>query len=323
MTDALLLADWLGSLRTLYAMLPVWIKPLWIVVVYLAVGIPVVVLGTRLLRRLFPRVGAIVHTTAREATSQPIYGVLVAIGVIALLLFPFIPYNTLGEDIKMLKIEGLTLIKLLAVVLSVWTASLSVAEEIEGRTALTLLSKPVARWQFVVGKFLGVMVPVALLFVVLGALFLTTVSYKVKYESRELARPDPSVAECQAEMVGVLPGLALSFMEACVLGSIAVAVSMRLPLVPNLMICSLLYILGHLLPTVVDATAGRLEFVSFAATLLSVIVPMLENFSIETAIGTGKAVSSAYLSMCGVLTLLYVGIAFVLALLLFEERDLA
>ena len=35
----------------------------------------------------------------------------------------------------MLKAEGLTLIKVLAIVLALWTASVSIAEEIEGRTA--------------------------------------------------------------------------------------------------------------------------------------------------------------------------------------------
>ena len=34
--------------------------------------------------------------------------------------------------------------------------SLAVAEEIEGKTAITLLSKPINRRQFIVGKFLGI-----------------------------------------------------------------------------------------------------------------------------------------------------------------------
>ena len=42
--------------------------------------------------------------------------VLLAIGVFGLILFPFIPYNTLGEDIKVLKDEGLTLIMVLSII---------------------------------------------------------------------------------------------------------------------------------------------------------------------------------------------------------------
>ena len=76
------------------------------------------------------------------------------------MIFPFVPYNTFGEDVKMLKAEDLTLIKVLAIVLALWTASVSIADEIEGRTALTVLSKPISRRQFILGKYVGILVPV-------------------------------------------------------------------------------------------------------------------------------------------------------------------
>ena len=104
------------------------------------------------------------------------------------------PYNTFGEDVKMLKDEDMTLIKVLAIVLALWTASVSIADEIEGRTALTVLSKPIGRRQFIVGKFLGILGPVAILFFVLGAIFLATVSYKVSYDARESSHARPDVA---------------------------------------------------------------------------------------------------------------------------------
>ena len=62
-----------------------------------------------LLDLLAPKVAAIARTTAKEALSQPLFYVLLAIGIFAILVFPFVPYNTFGEDIKMLKAEGLTL----------------------------------------------------------------------------------------------------------------------------------------------------------------------------------------------------------------------
>ena len=52
------------------------------------------------------KVAAIGWTTSKEALSQPLFYVLLAIGVLGLFLFPFIPYNTLGEDIKMVKGRG-------------------------------------------------------------------------------------------------------------------------------------------------------------------------------------------------------------------------
>ena len=43
---------------------------------------------------------------------------------------------------------------------------MSIADEIEGRTALSVLSKPIGRRSFIIGKFLGVIGPVAILFIV-------------------------------------------------------------------------------------------------------------------------------------------------------------
>ena len=93
--------------------------------------------------RLVPRrVAAIAAATTKEAIGQPIFAVALIAGAVLLLSFIVIPYNTFGEDVKMLKDSGLTLIKVLALLVVIWTASVAVADEIEGRTALTVLSKP-------------------------------------------------------------------------------------------------------------------------------------------------------------------------------------
>jgi ABC-type transport system involved in multi-copper enzyme maturation permease subunit len=94
-------------------------------------------------------------TTAKESMSQPLFYVVLLLGSFALLAFIFIPYNTFGEDVKVLKDSGLTLIMVLSMIVAVWSASVSVSEEVEGRTALTVLSKPVRRRQFILGKFLA------------------------------------------------------------------------------------------------------------------------------------------------------------------------
>ena len=145
----------------------------------------------QLLRFVAPKVAAIAWATGKDAVSQPLFYVILAIGAFLLALFPFIPYFTLGEDVKVVKETGLTLIMVLSIFIALWTSGVAISEEIEGRTALTLLSKPIGRRQFVFGKFLGILGPIALLFVVLGGLFLATVSFKVAYEARETCSANP------------------------------------------------------------------------------------------------------------------------------------
>lgn len=307
----------------LFGVVSTWLKPLWLVAAGLAAGVAAMMLIGALLRWMAPKVAAIGWTTSKEALSQPLFYVLLAIGVFGLIIFPFVPYNTLGEDIKMVKDEGLTLIMVLSIVLALWTASLSIADEIEGRTALTLLSKPVGRRQFIVGKFLGILVPVAIMFLVLGALFLATVSYKVVYDAKESALGDPTLADCRDAMLQIAPGLALSFMETVVLTAISVAISTRLPMLANLIICASIYVLGHLVPILVNSAVGQIEFVRFVANLLSAVLPVLEHFNISAGISAGQDVPAEYLRWAALYCALYSTVAMLVALLLFEDRDLA
>jgi ABC-type transport system involved in multi-copper enzyme maturation permease subunit len=300
-----------------------WLKPLWLVVLAAVVATGVFALVIAFMNWTVPKVSAIARATAKEAASQPLFYVIMAIGVFGLIFFPFVPYNTFGEDIKMLKDTGLTLIMILTVILALWTASVSIAEEIEGRTALMLLSKPIGRRQFIMGKYLGILGPVVILFIIFGAIFLASVSFKVAYDSRETSRPDPTWQECQEEIWQIAPGLALAFMETAVLAAISVAISTRLPMMPNLIICAAIYVLGHLVPMLVNSSLGQIEQVGFIAGLLAAVLPMLESFNIYTAIATGQQVSLAYLGLAFVYCLLYITFAMLVALLLFEDRDLA
>jgi ABC-type transport system involved in multi-copper enzyme maturation permease subunit len=199
----------------------------------------------------------------------------------------------------------------------------SIADEIEGRTALTLLSKPVGRRQFIFGKFLGIIGAVAVLFIVLGALFLATVSYKVVYDARESCLAEPTRLQCQAEMMQIVPGLALALLETIVLTSISVAVSTRLPMLANLTICVSIYALGHLAPVLVNVTQNQFPIVFFMGQFLATILPVLDHFNIYAAISAGQEVSWAYLGLATVYCVFYSAAAMLLALLLFEDRDLA
>ena len=164
-------------------------------------------------------------------------------------------YFTFGEDIKMYKDTGLTTISFACLLLALLTASSTVAEEIEGKTAITLLSKPINRRQFIVGKFLGIELGVLAMFVLLGTLFALGVWYKYAYDLRESAGGDRRDGRSSwAQVKQVLPGLALGFFEVTVLTAISVAISTRLPMLVNLVVCIAIFFLGHLSPVLVEAT---------------------------------------------------------------------
>tara|TARA_B100000686_G_scaffold81837_2_gene88328 strand:- start:3674 stop:5020 length:1347 start_codon:yes stop_codon:yes gene_type:complete len=274
-------------------------------------------------RMLLPRLFAVALSTYKSEVNQPLFPLVATIASLALIGFVWIPYNTFGEDIKMLKDTGITLITVLTIFVALWAASTSVAEEIEGRTALTVLSKPINRRSFVIGKFFGISWALLLMYVILGVVFLIAVAYKPIFDAREATQPTPPWERCYAEMIQIVPGLALSFMETIVFAALSVAISTRLNLLGNFSICLIVYLLGHLTPLLVESSAAGFDIIQFFGQLIATVFPNLENFNVEAAIAKGIYVPFEYLSWAFLYCLIYSVIAMLLALLMFEDRDLA
>ena len=273
-------------------------------------------------RMAMPRLFAVALSTYKSEIAQPLFTLIVVLGVIALIGFVWIPYNTFGEDIKMLKDAGLTLILILTIILALWSASTSVADEIEGRTALTVLSKPLTRRAFVIGKFSGIVWMLALVYIIFGVVFIAAVSYKPIYDATESSLGVPDWRICFIESIRLVPGLVLAFMEAVVIASLSVAISTRLPLMANMTICLVVYALGHLTPLVVQSSLSGFAIVEFFGKLIATVFPNLDHFNIQAAISAGVDVPFAYLGWAFSYCAIYSLIAMLLALVMFEDRDL-
>ncbi|GAB5404357.1 MAG: ABC transporter permease [Aureliella sp.] len=292
---------------------------------FIVTGIVVLLIGLAILlqQAVAPRASAVAHATLKNELAQPLFLVLMLLGTCLILLFEFLSFNTFGEDIKLLKDCGITTIMLLAAFQGVWSASSSVSEEIEGKTALTVLSKPIQRRSFVIGKFLGIFWVLFLIFVVLGSIELGAVSYKPLYDAREASETTPDWQMCHLEMISTIPGLAMAFMQSVVLTAISVALATRLPQLANLSVCFAIYVIGNLTTSLVSSTQEGFEIVKFVAQLVATVIPILEHFSLQAAIDAGNPITMSLLSGNLVYCLLYVMLAMFLALLLFEDRDLA
>lgn len=277
------------------------------------------------------RAGIIARATTKEAVRQPIFFLLMMVSLLILILNTFLPFFSLGEDIKMLKDCGLVTMLFSGLFLAVWTSSTSVANEIEGKTAMTLLSKPINRRQFVLGKYFGILQAVLILLVPLVLIFFVLVLYKVGYDARESAKQVPEWGfqamtlnpERSEAVVLILPGVLLIFFEIAVLTAVSVAISIRLPMVVNIVTCLAIFVVGHLTPVLVRVKAEGLEPVKFVAQLIATVLPSLEIFNMEAAVATGTMVPPVYLLHSIVYCTAYCTAAILLAFILFEDRDLA
>lgn len=125
---------------------------------------------------------SIARNTFTESIRQPIFAVLILVGALAMVLNPSLAaysMETGGGDNKMLIDLGLSTIFLVSLLLAAFTATGVLASEVENRTVLTVVSKPVPRPVFVLGKFVGVAGAIAVAYYILAVVFLFTVRHRV------------------------------------------------------------------------------------------------------------------------------------------------
>jgi hypothetical protein len=305
---------------------------------------------------VWPKGGAVAFAAFREGVRQPMFWLIAAAAFLLMGVTPFIPYFTFGEDYIVVQELGYDTMMLACVVLGVLAASMSISEEIEGRTAITLISKPVSRRQFLLGKFVGIFLVTVLLTGFLGWFFQWTLLCKHWYDRMDptptpsaltstldylhLATPSTDfvrgVGLWVAETFATLPGLAVGLCQVMVLLAIAVSLATRLPMVANIVICVVVYFLGHLTPVLAqiaarkeqaDPTAPAGRLLAFTSQVFDLGLPGLEFFNLGPALVMDAPLPTVeFLTYIGSVCLygvMYTVIALLFGLVLFEDRDLA
>ncbi|MDX1390482.1 MAG: ABC transporter permease [Acidobacteriota bacterium] len=120
--------------------------------------------------------GAIALNTFREAIRDRILYLLLAFALVLILAARLLSLLTVGSEDKIIKDLGLGAISIFGVLTAVFVGVSLVFKEVERRTVYTLLANPVRRWQFVSGKYLGLLLVlgmnVALMSLTLSAVLL-------------------------------------------------------------------------------------------------------------------------------------------------------
>ncbi len=194
-------------------------------------------------------VRAIARQTAREILHGGLFFGLAALAAALVFFSQFLPFFGESEsDVKLVKDMGFASVVLAGGILAVLYASSALAEEMENRTALMVLAKPVTRAQFVVGKYLGILGAEVLFFAVVGSVLVFTVWHKESYvEAVFRSAPlDPAVFQ----------GILLAYVEVAVLAAFGVALSSFLSAAPASAAAALVFVGGHVGNALPLATSG-------------------------------------------------------------------
>ena len=240
------------------------------------------------------RTSVIVRHTFLEAVLQPIYTLMLAVGAVVLLVFAALPFFTLGEDTKMFKAVGLDVVLLLVLVSTLFATSKSIFDEIEDRTMLTLMSKPIFKWEVLVGKFLGIILSALVAVAILGGLLALCLYWRIPGDAmlRTASMDNREIGQIHdirlMHVMGLIPSLVLMWLQISVLAAVGVALSTRFSLVVNLPAVLLIYIAGNLTRFMFPLTDGsgsamdgRSPVVKGVCYFLSLLLPYLETFDLR------------------------------------------
>ena len=299
------------------------------------------------------RTFVILRHTFLESVVQPIYSFLLVIGAVILIVFGALPFFTLGEDTVMFNAVGLDVILLLVLIATLFATSKSIYEEIEDRTMLTLMSKPLHKWEVLVGKYLGIILAAGLAILALGGVLIlcTWIRIPSDYAFNLRSFDDRKIRQIfeyrMMHISGLIPSLILVWFQISVLAAISVAISTRLSLVVNLPTVIMLYIAGNLTRFLFpifgagsDALwAKRSLFTRLIAYAIGIVLPFLETFDLRSktiyshialagtefasdinAVPPGQILR--YLGIAAIYAIAYITFALSVGMLLFQNREL-
>jgi hypothetical protein len=125
---------------------------------------------------------SITRVTFVEAIRQPIFVVLLLLGTLLMVLNPSMSGYSMepgAGDNKMLVDLGLGTVLLVGVFLAAFTATGVIHQELANKTALTIVSKPVPRPIFILGKYIGVSGAILVAGYILMLVFMLTLRHRV------------------------------------------------------------------------------------------------------------------------------------------------
>lgn len=247
---------------------------------------------------------AIALNTFREAIRDRILYLLLGAALALIAVSRFVALLTVGSESKIVKDLGLSAISLVGLLTAVFVGVSLVSKEIERRTVFTLLAQPVRRWQFIVGKYAGLLLVLAACVTATGGATLL------------------AVALLGASPWSLLPAIGMAYVELAIVAASAVLFSsFTNPILASVGTVAT-YVVGHmswsfdLLKRRMPGGAGRAM-----CDVLHAVVPNLDRLDVKAAAVHGLPLSAGYLASAAAYGFCYAAAVVLLACLVFERRE--
>ncbi|PYQ78251.1 MAG: hypothetical protein DMG01_11990 [Acidobacteria bacterium] len=246
---------------------------------------------------------AIAVNVFRESVRDKILYNLVLFAILMIGASYVIGQLTAGQDVKIIKDLGLAATTLFGLFIAVFIGIGLVSKEVERRSIYSLLSKPIHRYQFVLGKYAGLVLTLVVNILVMAAALYAVLAYMRWGIEPSIERAWDAPALDPALLTAVL----LILLELMLVTAIALFFStFSTPLLSAAFTFGIT-IAGHFSRDLRNFHDG--------------VLPNLEPFDVKAQVVHGQHVTAGYVALVAAYGVVYIGILLVIATFVFSRRD--
>lgn len=252
------------------------------------------------------RIFLIAANTAVEALRRKVLTALLIFGALVISSSLFFVYLAPGEEGKIIKDIGLSAMVFFGMMIAVFGSSVLIPKELETKTLMTLLAKPVRRLEVLIGRFAGIMAVIFLNIIIMACIFSAILFLKGGSFNYNM-----------------LKAILLIFFELGVLSSVTFCLSTFTSIGFNIALSFLIYIIGHLVgyfEHIAEHAQG--PFLEAIVRSLYVIMPNFENFNVKHSIILNMEVPSLYVAKVFAYASLYIIAMLSASYVFFNEKEL-
>lgn len=251
------------------------------------------------------RIIAVALNTFRESIRDKVLYVLLFFAGVTIVGSKALGYISIGQDTKIIIDMSLATVSVFGALIAIFVGTNLVYKEIDKRTIYTILSRPMWRYEFLVGKYLGL----ALLIAIVTLLMTAVSAVYVVSLGGELS-------------VTYFEAVLLIYCKLLLITAVSVLMSTVTSPILGAIIVFSFYVLGHATGILIDLPPHMDDTPIVAISdFLYFVVPNLSNFDLRAEAANGVSVAPIYVVWTILYGAIYTVLFLVIAAMAFENKD--
>ncbi|HVE15616.1 MAG TPA: ABC transporter permease subunit [Chthoniobacterales bacterium] len=280
------------------------------------------------------RIWAMALNTLTELTRLKIFYFLLIFALLTIGSSFFTADLKTDEQFQLLKDVSLGSMSIFTSLIAILATALLLPKDLEDRTTFTILAKPVPRYEYLLGKLLGIFLLLALAIVVMTGVFLAVLWLRQQnailaaqggLQGDELAHEIASIRAVTFN-ANLTPGIIIIFVKSALLASLTLMIStFATTSIFTMMMSIAIYFIGHLQATAreywLDAV-GVQWWTKPALAAVALLFPDLQAFSLTDDVVAGVPIHLSLFLQTATLGFFYVVVYYLLSCFFFSNREL-